>query len=104
MPLVEADHLIKSYKSNLNRFGGSGSHVLALDDVSLSIETGETVGLVGESGSGKTTLGRVLLRLVEPDSGTVRFNGADVFSARSKELRELRRDMQIVFQDPYSSL
>jgi peptide/nickel transport system ATP-binding protein len=104
MPLLEADHLFKRYKSSLNPFGGSGSDVLALDDVSVSIEAGETVGLVGESGSGKTTLGRVLLRLIEPDSGSVRFNGSDIFSAGSKELRQLRRDMQIVFQDPYGSL
>ena len=104
MPLLEADNLIKSYKSNLNPFGGSGSQVRALEDVSLTIEAGETVGLVGESGSGKTTLGRVLLRLIEPDSGSVRFDGAEVFAARSQELRQLRRDMQIVFQDPYGSL
>jgi len=104
MPLLEADHLVKSYSSNLNPFGGSGSHVRALDDVSLTIEAGETLGLVGESGSGKSTLGRVLLRLIEPDSGGVRFDGTDVLSAHGKELRQLRRDMQIVFQDPYGSL
>jgi peptide/nickel transport system ATP-binding protein len=104
MPLLEADRLVKTYSSNLTPFGGSGSQVRALDEVSLTIEEGETVGLVGESGSGKTTLGRVLLRLVEPDSGSVRFDGTDVLSAQGKELRRLRRDMQIVFQDPYGSL
>ena len=104
MPLLEAERLVKTYSSNSNPFGGSGSQVRALDDVSLTIEAGETLGLVGESGSGKTTLGRVLLRLIEPDSGSVRFDGTDVLSAHGSELRRLRSDMQIVFQDPYGSL
>jgi len=104
MPLLEADRLVKTYSSNPNPLRGSGSQVRALDDVSLSIEAGETVGLVGESGSGKSTLGRVLLRLIEPDSGSVRFDRTDVLSSHGRELRGLRRDMQIVFQDPYGSL
>ncbi len=105
MPLVQAEHLIKSFSSGQNAFGTPGAtRVRAVNDVSLAIEAGEMVGLVGESGSGKSTLGRMLLRLIEPDSGTVRFDGHDVLSARSSELRRLRRDMQIIFQDPYGSL
>jgi ABC-type glutathione transport system ATPase component len=105
MPLVEAEHLVKSFSTGHNAFGtATTGRVLAVNDVSLKIETGETLGLVGESGSGKSTLGRMLLRLIEPDSGEVRFDGNDVLSASGGQLRRLRRDMQIIFQDPYGSL
>ena len=78
--------------------------VQAVDRVSLTIREGETLGLVGESGCGKTTIGRAMLRLIEPTSGEVRFNGSDVLKLRGRELKAMRRDMQIIFQDPYASL
>jgi ABC-type oligopeptide transport system ATPase subunit len=82
----------------------AGTRVPAVDDVSFSIEEGETFGLVGESGSGKTTTGRCMLRLIEPSSGEVRFRGENVLAFPKRRLRQARREMQIVFQDPYSSL
>jgi ABC-type glutathione transport system ATPase component len=78
--------------------------VRAVDDVSFTLRRGEILGLVGESGSGKTTLARCIIRLVEPDAGTIKLDGVDVRAAGGGELRELRRRMQMVFQDPYSSL
>src|SRR5207253_10846859 len=78
--------------------------VRAVDDVSLSIDQGQSVGLVGESGCGKSTLGRLLLRLIEPTSGEVSFQGTDLTSLTNEELRRMRGRMQMVFQDPYASL
>jgi oligopeptide transport system ATP-binding protein len=103
MPLVEVRHLVKTFMRDAGMFR-SGTRVAAVDDVSFTIEAGETFGLVGESGSGKTTTGRCILRLIEPSSGEVRFRGESVLAFSSRRMREARRDMQIVFQDPYSSL
>jgi peptide/nickel transport system ATP-binding protein len=105
MPLVEAKHLVKTFDTEQSAFGmRPAGAVRAVNDVSLSIEAGETLGLVGESGSGKSTLGRMLLRLIEADSGEVIFDGRDVLRARGADLRHLRRNMQIIFQDPFGSL
>src|SRR6516162_3241023 len=103
MPLVEVSHLVKTFTRDAGLFN-AGSRAVAVDDISFNIDAGETFGLVGESGSGKTTTGRCLLRLIEPTSGLVRFRGENVLEFPKRRLREARRDMQIVFQDPYSSL
>jgi ABC-type oligopeptide transport system ATPase subunit len=103
MPLVEVSRLVKEFVREGGLFR-KGIPVAAVNDVSFSIEEGETFGLVGESGSGKTTTGRCMLRLVEPTSGDVRFRGDNVLAFSTRRMREARRDMQIVFQDPYSSL
>jgi ABC-type glutathione transport system ATPase component len=105
MLLLEAQHLVKTFATGQSALGlGASGHVRAVNDVSLAINAGETLGLVGESGSGKSTLGRLLLRLIEPDSGQILFDGHDVLRASGAELRRLRRDMQIIFQDPFGSL
>ena len=103
MPLVEVRNLSKTFHSE-TVLGGRRSEVRAVEDVSLKIERGETLGLVGESGSGKSTLGRMVLRLIEPTSGEVLFEGKSVLAASGAELRALRREMQIIFQDPFGSL
>ena len=103
MSLVEVSHLVKTFTRDAGLFR-AGTRVAAVDDVSFSIDESETFGLVGESGSGKTTTGRCLLRLIEPSSGAVRFRGENVLDFSKRRLRAARRDMQIVFQDPYSSL
>jgi len=102
-PVIEVRHLVKDYRRG-RRWLHRGALFRAVDDVSFTIGEGETLGLVGESGSGKTTTGRCVLRLVEPSGGEVRFRGEDVLAASPRRLRELRRQMQIVFQDPLSSL
>ena len=105
MPLVEVHNLTKVYPLGESIFGGAAhGEVRAVDDVSLTIDAGETLGLVGESGSGKSTLGRLILRLTEPTSGNIRFDGHDLMAASPREMRRLRRDMQIIFQDPFGSL
>jgi oligopeptide/dipeptide ABC transporter ATP-binding protein len=102
--LIEVKNLTKYFPAGEGLFGAGTGVVKALDDVSFSIRKGETFGLVGESGCGKTTTGRCILRLIEPTSGEVSFEGKDLLSVNAGNLRRLRRDMQIIFQDPYSSL
>jgi ABC-type glutathione transport system ATPase component len=104
MTLVEIRDLAKIYQTDQGAFGKARREVRAVNGVSLDIQAGETLGLVGESGCGKTTLGRMILRLIEPTSGSVRFDGHDVLAASAVALRRLRRDMQIIFQDPFASL
>ena len=104
MPLVEVRSLTKVYPLGESIFGGAHGEVRAVDTVSFDIETGETLGLVGESGSGKSTLGRLILRLIEPTSGNIRFEGLDLLALGHRGMRRLRRDMQIIFQDPFGSL
>src|SRR5215471_5262998 len=94
MSLLEVRNLTKIFSHDIR----------AVDDVSLDIHTGETLGLVGESGSGKSTLGRLILRLIAPTSGSIRLEGRDLLAAGSREMRRLRRDLQIIFQDPFASL
>ncbi len=105
MPLLEVRNLTKVFDLAESPFGSRRSgEVFAVNAVSLEIHQGETLGLVGESGSGKSTLGRLILRLIEPTSGAIRFNGVDLLKANGSGLRRLRRDMQIIFQDPFGSL
>ncbi len=103
-PLLSVEHLKKYFPVHQGVFSRVAAHVKAVDDVSFTINKGETFGLVGESGCGKTTVGRTVLRLLEPDGGSIRFEGADLLSLQKEDLRRKRRDMQIIFQDPYASL
>jgi ABC-type glutathione transport system ATPase component len=103
--LIEIRNLSKIFSQDESALGGkSRGEVRAVDNVSLDIHPGETLGLIGESGSGKSTLGRLILRLIESTSGSITFEGRDLLAASPGELRHLRRDMQIIFQDPFASL
>jgi oligopeptide/dipeptide ABC transporter ATP-binding protein len=101
--ILKIEGLSKRYPMRTGWFG-ERKYVCAVDSVSFSVERGEMVGLVGESGSGKTTLGRAVLRLIEPTEGKITFEGKDITTASHREMRSIRRRMQIVFQDPYASL
>jgi peptide/nickel transport system ATP-binding protein/oligopeptide transport system ATP-binding protein len=102
--LIEVSNLVKYFPVRGGVLQRVQAWVQAVDDVSFNIRKGETLALVGESGCGKTTVGRTILRLIEPTEGSVRFQGSNVFKLRGKELKAVRRSMQIIFQDPYSSL
>ena len=102
--ILEARDLVKYYPIRTGVIQRVTGHVRAVDGVSFDLHAGETLGVVGESGCGKSTLGRLLMRLEEPTSGTVTFEGVDMYSQTGAAMRKLRRDIQIVFQDPYTSL
>ena len=103
-PLLKINKLSTFFPIHTGLFGSSGKVVKAVNNVSFEVYPGETLGLVGESGCGKTTLGRTILRLIEPTSGEVSFEGTDLSKLKKNDLRDIRRDIQIIFQDPYSSL
>jgi oligopeptide transport system ATP-binding protein len=103
-PLLEVRNLRKHFPIKKGFFSKLKGYVYAVDGVNFTLAPGETLGLVGESGCGKTTLGRAILRLVEPTGGEIRFEGKNILAMDQEEMRDLRREMQIIFQDPYSSL
>ena len=102
--ILQAENLVKHYPIKAGVLRRTVGHVKALDGVSFELYKGETLGIVGESGCGKSTLARMLMRLEEPTAGKLTFDGVDVYSQRGSAMRRLRRDIQIVFQDPYTSL
>ncbi len=101
---VQVEHLVKYFPVRAGLMQRVVNWVKAVDDVSFNVRKGETLGMVGESGCGKTTIGRSMLRLVEPTSGSVHYEGKDVLKLRGHDLKDVRRHMQIIFQDPYASL
>jgi oligopeptide transport system ATP-binding protein len=103
-PQLRVEKLIKHFPVRNALFGRRASAVHAVDGISFDLAAGETLALVGESGCGKSTVGRLVLRLIEPSAGKVWFNGRDIFSLDERQMRGLRREMQIIFQDPYASL
>lgn len=103
-PILKVQNLEKKYSLSKNLFGKTTSYLSAVDEISFDVFPGETLGLVGESGCGKTTLGRSILRLIEPDSGSIFFNSKDIISLNTRSLNKQRKNINIVFQDPYSSL
>ncbi|MGG0643430.1 dipeptide ABC transporter ATP-binding protein [Sporosarcina gallistercoris] len=103
-PLLKVEGLKKYFPIKKGLLGRTVGHVKAVDDISFYVNKGETLGIVGESGCGKSTTGRVLMRLLEPTEGTVEFDGKELTSLSTNEMRKMRRDIQMVFQDPYASL
>ena len=103
-PIVQVQNLSVHFPNRTSLFGKPLSFVTAVNNVSFDIYKNETLGLVGESGCGKTTLGRTLLRLIEPTSGKIIYSGTDITQLSKKQVKDLRKDVQLVFQDPYSSL
>jgi oligopeptide/dipeptide ABC transporter ATP-binding protein len=104
MALLEAKNLVKHFPASRNLFGRPTSFARAVDGVSFHVDAGETLALVGESGCGKSTVSRLVLRLIEPDAGSISFEGRDLLALDANELRAFRRQAQIIFQDPYASL
>ena len=103
-PLVKVENLVKYYPVRKGVFRRTVGWIKAVDDISFTIKEGETLGLVGESGCGKSTAGHTMLRLIDPSGGTVNFDGTNVFDLEGAALKQTRRNMQIVFQDPFASL
>jgi oligopeptide transport system ATP-binding protein len=104
MPLLRVERLVKHFEVRRGLFGRAAAAVRAVDDISFDVWPGETLAIVGESGCGKSTAGRLILRLIEPTGGKVTFDGRDVLALDERGVRSLRREMQIIFQDPYASL
>jgi peptide/nickel transport system ATP-binding protein len=103
-PLIEVEGLTKRFPVSTGVFSRRSGEVHAVEDVSFSVRKGETLGIVGESGCGKSTTARLMLKLIEPTAGTIRFDGRDITRLSQRDMRPVRREMQMVFQDPYSSL